>query len=270
MSPRVLVTNDDGIDAVGIRVLATALAGQGLDTVVAAPRVDASGASAALAATEDDGRVLFERHDLDGVPAYAISGSPAYITLLGLHGAFGPPPDLVVSGINRGANAGRAVLHSGTVGAALTASAGGRRAMAVSLDILSAADATTASGGAVATLSAAQEAARNWDSAARVAVGLVDALLAAPVAVMLNVNVPDLPADRLRGVRRATLAAFGQVVMTVVESGEGYVRTALRQSDQELTAGTDLAVLGDGYAAVTPLRALGEAGDVDLPGLAAG
>ncbi|HTF08091.1 MAG TPA: 5'/3'-nucleotidase SurE [Asanoa sp.] len=264
---RVLVTNDDGIDAVGIRVLAAALAARGFDPVVAAPRVDSSGTSAALHATEDDGRVLIERRDLDGLVGYAIAGSPAYITLLGLGGAFGAPPDLVFSGINRGANAGRAVLHSGTVGAALTASAAGCRAMAVSLDILSAAAATTASGGAMVTMSPEDEAARNWHTAATTAVDLVDALLAAPAGVVLNVNAPDLPADRLRGVRRATLAAFGQVAMTVVESGEGYVRTAQRQSEQELLAGTDLAVLGEGYAAVTPLRALGEASDVRLPGL---
>jgi 5'-nucleotidase len=264
---RVLVTNDDGIDAVGIRVLVAALAARDFDIVVAAPRVDSSGTSAALRATEDDGRVLIERRDLDGLVGYAIAGSPAYITLLALRGAFGPPPDLVFSGINRGANAGRAVLHSGTVGAALTASAAGCRAMAVSLDILSASNATTASGGGVVTLSPEDEAARNWASAAATAVDLVDALLAAPAGVLLNVNAPDLPADRLRGVRRATLAAFGQVVMTVVESGEGYVRTALRQSDQELVPGTDLALLGEGYAAVTPLRALGEATDVLLPGL---
>ena len=170
----------------------------------------------------------------------------------------------MVSGINRGANAGRAVLHSGTVGAALTASAAGCRAMAVSLDILSASAATTASGGAVMTLSAADEAARNWQTAAATAVDLVDALLAAPEGVVLNVNVPDLPAERLRGVRRASLAAFGQVQMTVVESGEGFVRTALEESGEELVPGTDLAALAEGYASVTALRALAE---VDLPGL---
>jgi 5'-nucleotidase len=254
MSPRVLVTNDDGIDAVGIRVLAEALRARGLDVVVAAPRIDSSGTSAALTATEDDGRVLIAHGDL----GYGIAGSPAYITLLGLRGAFGPPPDLVVSGINRGANAGRAVLHSGTVGAALTASAAGCRAMAVSLDILSPENATTASGGAVMRMTEADEAARNWSTAAATAVDLVDTLLAAPAGVVLNVNAPDLPAERLRGVRRATLAAFGQVQMAVVETGEGFVRTALEESGEQLVPGTDLAALAEGYATVTALRALTE------------
>ncbi|GAA1888834.1 5'/3'-nucleotidase SurE [Asanoa iriomotensis] len=261
MSPRVLVTNDDGIDAVGIRVLADALRARGLDVVVAAPRTDSSGTSAALTATEDDGRVLIERRER----GYAIAGSPAYITLLGLHGAFGPPPDLVVSGINRGANAGRAVLHSGTVGAALTASAAGCRAMAVSLDILSVSAATTASGGAAMRMSTTDEAARNWSTAAATAVDLVDALLAAPDGVVLNVNAPDLPAEKLRGVRRATLAAFGQVQLAVVETGDGFVRTALAESGEHLVPGTDLAALADGYATVTALRALAE---LDVPGVA--
>ncbi|MEV0720841.1 5'/3'-nucleotidase SurE [Asanoa sp. NPDC050611] len=260
MSPRVLVTNDDGIDAVGIRVLTETLRGRGLDVVVAAPRIDSSGTSAALTATEDEGRVLIDQRDL----GYAIAGSPAYITLLGLRGAFGPPPDLVVSGINRGANAGRAVLHSGTVGAALTASAAGCRAMAVSLDILSPEQATTASGGAVMRMSKADEAARNWSTAAATAVDLVDALVAAPAGVVLNVNVPDLPADKLQGVRRATLAAFGQVQMAVVETGEGFVRTALEESGEQLAPGTDLAALADGYATVTALRALTELTDVNF------
>ena len=267
---RVLVTNDDGIDAVGIRVLADGLVSRGFDVVVAAPGTDSSGASAALTAREEAGRVVIARHTLPGlpaVPAFAIAGSPAYIALLGLRGAFGPPPSLVFSGINRGANAGRAVLHSGTVGAALTASAAGCRAMAVSLDIISASTVTTASGGAAAVLSAEEEAGRQWSTAAGVAVDLVDALLSAPPGVVLNVNAPDVPPGRLKGVRRAGLATFGQVQMTVVESGEGYVRTAMREERRELAPGTDLAVLAEGYASVTPLRALGELSDVDLPGI---
>ena len=86
--------------------------------------------------------------ELPDVPAYGVGGSPGFIALIALHGAFGPPPIVVLSGINRGANAGRAVLHSGTVGAAFTAAANGCRAMAVSLDVLSAGEATAASGGA--------------------------------------------------------------------------------------------------------------------------
>src|SRR5688572_27496371 len=135
---RVLITNDDGVDAPGLRSLARAAVAAGLDTVVAAPLREQSGMSAAMIATERDGRVVLEARDLvglDGTPAYGVAGSPGFIALIASRGAFGPAPGLVLSGINRGANAGRAILHSGTVGAALTAAARGARAMAVSLDV---------------------------------------------------------------------------------------------------------------------------------------
>lgn len=151
MTVRVLVTNDDGIAAPGIRWLAAAVADRGYDVVVAAPAEEASGTSAAMIAVEREGRVVVEEHtveELTGIPAYGVAGSPGFITLIAIHGAFGPPPTVVVSGINRGANVGRAVLHSGTVGAAFTAAANGCHAMAVSLDVLSVGDATAGSGGA--------------------------------------------------------------------------------------------------------------------------
>jgi 5'-nucleotidase len=147
--PRVLVTNDDGVHAPGIRLLARAARDAGYDVTVAAPREEASGTSAALTAVTDEGRVMFapvSLPGLDGVPAFAVAASPAYIALLAGLGVFGPVPELVLSGINRGANAGRAILHSGTVGAAVTAAAGGARAMAVSLDVLSPAEASAAGG----------------------------------------------------------------------------------------------------------------------------
>ena len=150
---RLLVTNDDGIDAPGIRFLARALADAGEDVVVAAPSQEASGMSAAMTAVEDEGRIVVTSHELDGlagVEAYGVAGSPAFIALIASRGAFGPAPDLVFSGINRGANAGVAVLHSGTVGAAFTAAENGARALAVSLDVLTAGAASAASGGAAA------------------------------------------------------------------------------------------------------------------------
>src|ERR1700761_1674997 len=124
---RVLVTNDDGVSAPGLRPLAEAARGRGVEVVVAAPAQEASGMSAALTAVTDRGRVVFEE-----TPAgFGVAASPAYIVVLASLGVFGPPPEIVLSGINRGANIGRAVLHSGTVGAALTAANHGARAMAV-------------------------------------------------------------------------------------------------------------------------------------------
>ncbi|MER7164686.1 5'/3'-nucleotidase SurE [Micromonospora sp. NPDC000207] len=268
MTLRVLVTNDDGIAAPGIQELARAAVQRGLDVVVAAPQEEMSGTGAAMTAVERDGHVVVHQQSLPGlpdVPAYAVSGSPGFITLIGLHGAFGPAPTVVLSGINRGANAGRAVLHSGTVGAAFTAGANGCRALAVSLDVLNAGDATPGSGGAaVAAAALVRDAERHWSTAARVALDLLPRLTALPVEDILNVNVPDRPYDRLLGVRRGSLASFGQVQMTVAEAGHGFVRTSLEEPGEALPPGSDLALLAEGYASVTAIRAITEVIDVPL------
>lgn len=269
MTARALITNDDGIDAPGLRALARAAVAAGLDTVVAAPLREQSGMSASMTATERDGRVVLEcRHlpGLDGVPAYGVAGSPGFIALIATRGAFGPAPDFVFSGINRGANAGHAILHSGTVGAALTAAASGTRAMAVSLDVLTPASATVASGGAALDkIDLVDDEIRNWGTAADVATELLPVLRSAPPGTVLNLNVPDSPRSGLRGLRRATMAQFGQVQITITEVGQGFVRTALEEHPGELAEGTDLALLAGGYACVTALRGIDEAPEPLLP-----
>ena len=256
MSRRVLITNDDGIAAPGIRSLARAAADSGLDVVVAAPAEEASGASAAMSAYTDDGRVMITSHrlaGLDGVAAYGVTASPSYIVVLAMLDSFGAAPDLVLSGINRGANAGRAVLHSGTVGAAFTAAGYGCPAMAVSLDVLS--PMSAASGGnALAVLDETDDEARNWATAADLAKELLPRLDDLPTGAVLNLNVPDRPATEVRGLRQATLARFGQVQMALAESGEDFVRTAVEESRDRADDGTDLAWLTDGYATVTAIH----------------
>lgn len=254
---RVLMTNDDGIDAPGLHRLAAAVAAAGHQVVVAAPAAEASGSSAALTAVTDQDRVRIQRRTPPSATAdyncLAVAASPAYIALLGVLGAFGQRPDVVLSGINRGANAGHAVLHSGTVGAALTAANNGVPAMAVSLDIL------TAAAGAV--LDATDDEARNWDTAALLAADLLAARADLSAATVLNVNVPDLPVSRLRGLRRSRLADFGQVQVAIAETGEDFVRTSLREQQAELDADTDLAHLADGYASITAIRGVRDAAD---------
>jgi 5'-nucleotidase len=265
----VLVTNDDGIGAPGLRRLAGAAAEHGLDVVVAAPLDESSGISAALTAVVQDGRVVVDRRavaTLDGVPAFGVGASPGYIVILATLGAFGPPPDMVLSGINRGANAGNAVLHSGTVGAALTAASAGLRAMAVSLDVLTPTAGTAASGGAaIAALDEADDEARHWDTAAHLARDLFPAMAGAPAGTVINLNVPDRPPDRVRGLRRADLARFGQVSMTIAEAGEGYVRTSVQESETRPDPGTDLSLLAEGWATVTAIRTVIADDDVDIP-----
>jgi 5'/3'-nucleotidase len=248
---RVLVTNDDGIDSPGLHALARLAVDAGHDVVVAAPMDEASGAGAGLSAVDADGRIVVEPRTLDvGVRAYAVAASPAFIVLLATQAAFGPPPELVLSGINRGANTGLAVLHSGTVGAAFTAVNNGCRAMAVSVNC--------GYGG---------NAVPRWDTAAAIAKDLLPLVCGEDTGFVLNVNVPNCELGDVRGVRRASLATFGVVQLTVLEQGQGYVRMSLEQSDADLEPGSDEAWLVDGYATATPIRPTAEASDIPLGGL---
>jgi len=244
---RCLVTNDDGIDSEGLRILALVAVEAGLEVVVASPLENCSGASSSITAVDVDGRFVSERRSLAGLEAcdtYAVDGLPAFIALTGARGAFGPPPDLLLSGINYGPNAGHAILHSGTVGAALTASTHALRAMAVSIG----------SGNPP-----------HWDTAADVARKVLPWLVNAPAGTVLNVNVPNVPLGKVRGVRKAGLASFGAVQTNVAERGEGYVQISMSEIEALHEPGTDAALMAAGYATVTALRAICEAGDVELP-----
>lgn len=233
--PPVLVTNDDGIDAPGILALVEALAGLDVDLVVAAPLDDRSGSGAAIGGFDADRGVRFERRSLPGLPgvaAFGVDGPPALAVLAARLGGFGPPPDLVVSGVNPGCNTGRSVLHSGTVGAALTSANLGGSGLAVSID-------------------AGDD--LHWETAAHLAAELLPWLQQAPAKTVLNVNVPNRPVAELRGVRRASLAPFGTVRASLLDTGEGHLQMELTASGADLDAGSDTAVVQAGFVAVTAL-----------------
>ncbi|WP_328453633.1 5'/3'-nucleotidase SurE [Amycolatopsis sp. NBC_00438] len=244
---RILVTNDDGVESPGLHALARGARAHGWDVVVAAPAQEASGTSAGLtAAAGDTRRVAVERRDvpgLDGVPVHAVAAHPGLIALLAAQGAFGDPPDVVLSGINLGANTGRAVLHSGTVGAALTASLHGARALAVSLDV-----------------ELGDETDPHWDTAVAVAAGLFDRLAALPAGSVLNLNVPNRP--DAGPPRRAGLAEFGAVQGRIEDTGDGTIALSAVLVEGELPPGSDAALLAEGHPTVTALRSVTE--DPDL------
>ncbi|GIH06201.1 5'/3'-nucleotidase SurE [Rhizocola hellebori] len=247
MRGRVLITNDDGIDSPGLQALAKMAHRQGFEVVVAAPMVESSGSSAGIVATQSDGRVVVEKRslpELAEVESYAVAATPAYIVLIASRGAFGEPFQLVLSGVNHGANFGYAIIHSGTVGAALTAVTYGCPAMAVSLDV---------------GLNVRGD--LHWTTAAHIASTMLDEALGAPPRVAINVNVPNVEREKVLGVKRARLAAFG-AVQTNLEVGDGYVRTTIVDHSDEFEPGTDAALLADGYASVTPLQAVTEALEV--------
>jgi 5'-nucleotidase len=252
---RTLITNDDGIDSDGIRALAEIAHRHGLDVTVAAPLIEASGSAASMIATERNGRVVVEERKLRGLPdtrAYAVAASPGFIVTIAGRGAFGKPPELVLSGINRGANTGRAVLHSGTVGAAFTGSLNGCRAMAFSLDV------------------GLEPEHCHWDTAGEIAEQLLSLVTKTDEMTVVSVNVPNLPKDRISGVRQARLTRYGSVQMTLAEVGEGFIRTTVGADEsariaQESEPDSDLTLLAQGYVTVTALRPYCEALEAELP-----
>jgi len=233
---RILVTNDDGIDAAGRHALARTAVAQGHEVTIAAPARQSSGASASIVAAEEDGRIAVERRELaglDGIPAFAVRGGPGLIALIAARGAFGDPADVVLSGVNHGANVGRAILHSGTVGAALTGGLNGARGLAVSLDV------------------GMRPASFHWDAAAAAALDLLPLLLAEPRGTVINLNVPN--AAENRGIREAELAPFGIVQTTLSERHEHFVRLAVEDLPNVPAAGTDAAYLAEGWMTITGL-----------------
>jgi 5'-nucleotidase len=196
---RILVTNDDGIASTGLHVLARTMRDHG-EVVVVAPEVEHSGAGAGLGPLHlinPQARIT----TIDGVDeAWCINGSPALCTMFARFGVFGPV-DLVVSGINPGANVGRAIYHSGTVGAALTARSGSASSVAVSQAVAG----YGVEGQAWDDMILDQ----HWQTAADVASVVVGQLVAVPPAepVVVNINVPNLNLDEIKGWRHATVAA---------------------------------------------------------------
>jgi 5'-nucleotidase len=227
------------------------MADLGHDVVVAAPATDHSGASSAIGPMGGPDGVEVAPVELDAlpaVPAFAVDAPPALIVIIGRLGAFGDPPDVVVSGINPGCNTGRSTLHSGTVGAALTAANLGLSGLAVSV----------AFGEHI-----------HFDTAGTVAARALPWVVASPPKTILNVNVPNLPLADVRGVRAARLAPFGTVRTTLGETIDGRLQVELRETEEELDPDTDTALVTAGYVAVTPLVGIRAAVDVELEAAAA-
>jgi 5'-nucleotidase len=227
---RILVTNDDGVGSPGLAALARALRDAGHDVVVVAPDRDYSGSGAGVGPLHLTGAIGYQPVGLDGdIPASAVDGPPALCVLAACLGGFGPPPELVASGINAGANTGRAVLFSGTVGAALAANNLRRPGLAVSQ--------------AFADV-------HEWGSAAALAVALVPYAAGLGRRAVLNLNVPNVALDALRGVVPAPLDPGGTVQAVVVEREAGVLE--LRYPERPgLTEGTDTALVAAGYATLS-------------------
>ncbi len=230
--PRILLTNDDGIEAAGLRHLAAGLATK-YELLVVAPAEERSGTGPALTLRRE---VFYRRYRLPvGSEAFAVEGTPGDCVVFGLSRP-GEPVRAVVSGVNQGANRGHDVLISGTVGAALQAFFAGVPAMAVSL----------------ATVEHPI-----WGPAVRAAQALVPALLTHRPPLLLNVNLPNFPARRIKGVVAATMGqrSFHELVEdTSADEGRASFRILRTRSEVEAPVGSDVWAVRQGYVAVTPLH----------------
>jgi 5'-nucleotidase len=252
---RILVTNDDGIDSVGLAILARALVPLG-DVMIVAPDGEYSGASAAFGPLHLLRPEVQERTVRGVERSYAVNGPPALCVLFGRLGVFGPRPDLVVAGINPGANVGRSVYHSGTVGATLTARNGGISGVAVSQEV---ADLAVEGQGWEEVV-----AAQVWDTAAAVAAVVVAGVLADPPEkpVVLNVNVPNLPLEEIKGWRWTEVGTVPPRAVTSAhlepKSGhDGTFRVVMEYGPPNaLPTHLDGGAVMDGYVALSRLSRL--------------
>jgi 5'-nucleotidase len=228
---RILVSNDDGYFAPGIAALAAALA-QVADVTVVAPERDRSGASNSL--TLD--RPLVLRRAPNGF--YFVNGTPTDCVHLAVTGMLDCVPDMVVSGINHGANMGDDTIYSGTVAAATEGYLLGIPSLALSLTSRTAA---------------------HLPAAAQVALDLVRRVQRGgfPEPVLLNVNVPDLAADALKGTRITRLGKRHKaegVVKEVNPRGETVYWVGAAGPAQDAGEGTDFHAVAEGFVSVTPLQ----------------
>lgn len=224
-----------------------------------APDDEYSGASASLGALH---RIQPEVHQvrLDGLPdAWSVTGPPALCVMFARLGAFGPPFDLVVAGINPGINVGRSVYHSGTVGAALTARAGGISGVAVSQAVRG----FGVEGQGWDEMLTDQV----WDGAAAVASVVVGGLSTGlgGAAVVANLNVPNLTVEDMAGWRYTTI---GRVPPRVISEASlepkvghpGTFRVAMKWGDAvSLPDGTDGGAVERNLVSVTLLSSLADA-----------
>ena len=231
---KILVSNDDGYLATGINVLTEALE-KVADVVVVAPDRNRSAASSSLTVHSP------LRVSRVGENRYSVDGTPSDCVHLALTGFLDEEPDLVVSGINHGANLGDDVIYSGTVAAAIEGRFLGLPTIAVSL---------TAVDG---------ERLEHFDTAARVASDMVQKLARAalPPDVVLNVNVPNIPYASLRGIE-STRLGFRHKSEPVVKTRDPHGRTIYwvgpSGKGAEAGEGTDFYAIERGAVAVTPLK----------------
>ena len=227
----ILVSNDDGYNAKGLEALVEALRDLA-DITVIAPEVNHSGASNSLTLS----RPLAVRHAPNGF--IYVNGTPSDCVHIAMTGLLDRRPDLIVSGINNGANMGDDTLYSGTVAAAAEGFLFGIPAIAFSL---------------------VERGWKHLDCAASYARRIVEHQINQPLAhlSLLNVNFPDLPEEQIKGIATTRLGKrhpSQPVIPTLTPSGETVYWIGPAGHALDAADGTDFDAVDQGYVSVTPLR----------------
>lgn len=229
---RILVSNDDGYRSAGIRALSGAISEFG-ETIIVAPEMNRSGASNSL--TLDGPLRVVESEQ--GV--FFVNGTPTDCVHLAITGLMDPDPDMVVSGINDGANLGDDVLYSGTVAAAMEGRCLGLPAIAFSL--------------------VTRGEPRHMDTAARVARDIVQRLVNHPLPKdsILNINIPDVPYQELKGMQVTRLGNRHRaepVIRSQDPRGRDIFWVGPAGSEQDAGPGTDFHAIASGCVSITPVQ----------------
>ena len=249
---KILLTNDDGIHAPGLEVLEEIARAFSDDIWICAPDEEQSGMGHALTLTRP---VRLRKH---GERRYSVTGTPTDAVTMGLRQVMDGPPDVILSGVNRGANLADDITYSGTVSAAIEGALAGILSIALS-------QVTSKEGAATDDTF---EAARAWGE--KVMGPLLDTPL--PKRTLVNVNFPALTADQIRGIRAVRQGFHDYSRGTVVEGrdprGFKYYWFGLQAIEHTLDHGTDLEAINEGFVSVTPLQldlthhaSLGELGE---------
>src|ERR1700731_186865 len=227
--PHILLTNDDGIHAAGLKALAAGREGFGTISIVA-PSREQSGAAQSLTL-----RQPIICHEV-GERQWAVDGTPADAVIVALHRLLPEPPDLVISGINFGANLGENVYYSGTVGAAREAALHHIPALAISL--------------------CSKGAGVKFDTAARVARSAAELILkeGLPDQVLLNINVPEPWSGGVKFTWQSKKITRNQLSEGKDPRGRTYYWLFEQKIDKDVEPETDYAAIFSGSVSITPLH----------------
>lgn len=229
---RILLSNDDGVHAPGLQTLARALR-KGYEVSVVAPDRDRSGASNSLTLSRPLRAMTLDNGDV------RVDGTPTDCVHLAITGLLDHEPDMVISGINSGANLGDDVLYSGTVAAAMEGRFLGLPAIAVSL--------------------AGGHGCRHFDVAAGIVIELLERLqhIPLPSDTILNVNVPDLPRDQILGYQATRLGHRHKsepVTRSTDPRGLPIYWVGPAGKEQDAGIGTDFHAVATGHVSITPIQ----------------